>query len=111
MAWLGVCSTIFCYQHSLPSIVKGFFLITSWNLILSIVLFTRSRVQSYAPPPQKKKGEGSEGTVLLRRPIASVSPWVREGGGGGEVRLHVGHRFCLCMPNAWDIVTRSVKII
>ena len=63
MAWLGVCSTIFCYQHSLPSIVKGFFLITSWNLILSIVLFTRSRLQSYAPPnpnppPPKEKGEG-----------------------------------------------------
>ena len=105
MAWLGVCSTIFCYQHSLPSIVKGFFLITSWNLILSIVLFTRSRVQSYAPPPpQKKKGEGSEGTVLLRRPIASVSPWVREGGGGG-VRLHVGHRF------AYACLTHGISLL
>ena len=112
MAWLGVCSTIFCYQHSLPSIVKGFFLITSWNLILSIVLFTRSRVQSYAPPPPpKKKGEGSEGTVLLRRPIASVSPWVREGGGGGGSTAARWPSVCLCMPNAWDIVTRSVKII
>ena len=37
----------------------------------------------FPPPPKKKKGEGSEGTVLLRRLLVSVSPWVREGGGGG----------------------------
>lgn len=65
----------------------------------------------FPPPPKKKKGEGSEGTVLLRRLLVSVSPWVREGGGGGVSTAAHRPSVCLCMPNAWDIVTRSVKII
>ena len=65
----------------------------------------------FPPPPKKKKGEGSEGTVLLRRLLVSVSPWVREGGGGGVSTAAHRPSVCLCMQNAWDIVTRSVKII
>ena len=109
--WRGsVCAQLFSVISIHCQALLRVFLITSY-LILSIVLFTRSRVQSYAPPPPpKKKGEGSEGTVLLRRPLASVSPWVREGGGGGSTAAH-RPSVCLCMPNAWDIVTRSVKII
>ena len=54
MAWLGVCSTIFCYQHSLPSIVKGFF-----NNFLSYPvdssLHSQSGAKLRSPPPKKKK--------------------------------------------------------
>ena len=110
MAWLGVCSTIFCYQHSLPSIVKGFFNNFLESYPVDSSLYSQSGAKLRSPPPKKKKGEGSEGTVLLRRPLASVSPWVREGGGGGSTAAH-RPSVCLCMPNAWDIVTRSVKII
>ena len=103
--WRGsVCAQLFSVISIHCQALLRFFLITSWNLILSIVLFTRSRMQSYAPPPPQKKGEGSEGTVLLRRPLASISPWVREGGGGG-VRLHIGHRF------AYACLTHGISLL
>ena len=66
-------------------------------------LYSQSGAKLRSPPP-KKKGEGSEGTVLLRRPLASVSPCVREGGGGG-VRLHIGHRF------AYACLTHGISLL
>lgn len=103
MAWLGVCSTIFCYQHSLPSIVKVFFNNFLESYPVDSSLYSQSCAKLRSPPPKKKKGEGSEGTVLLRRPLASVSPWVREGGGG--VRLHIGHRF------AYACLTHGISLL
>ena len=105
MAWLGVCSTIFCYQHSLPSIVKGFFINFLESYPVDSSLYSQSGAKLRSPPPKKKKGEGNEGTVLLRRPLASVSPWVREGGGGGGVRLHIGHRF------AYACLTHGISLL
>ena len=104
MAWRGVCSTIFCYQHSLPIIVKGFFKITSWNLILSIVLLTRSLLISHAPPPPPK-GEGEmeareQACVDVPSPPFHLG-W-EKGGGGGESTAARRLSVCLCMPNAWD---------
>ena len=61
MTWLGVCSTIFCYQHSLPSIVKGFFFnnfLESYPVDSS--LYSQSDAKLRSPPLKKKVKEARE---------------------------------------------------
>ena len=60
------------------------------------------------PTPQKKKVKEAREQFCLDVPSPPFHlGWEKGGGGTAAHRPSV----CLCMPNAWDIVTRSVKII
>ena len=64
------------------------------------------------PTPQKKKVKEAREQFCLDVPSPPFHRGWEKGGGGGGLST-AAHRpsVCLCMPNAWDIVTRSVKII